>query len=303
MVDRLKDRVAIVTGSGQGIGRAIALAMAAEGAKVVTNNRRRGTPGGDAEATAKEIKEMGRPAVAFFSSVAEFDVAQKLIQSAVDNFGRLDILVNNAGADAPRMVWNMTEEDWNTCVDSFLKGSFNCTRHACVRMREQRWGRIINTTSTAWLGVVGHCNYGAAKAGIIGLTRNVAREMGRYGVTCNAYAPTAATRFTLNEEVIAGFKKRYEAGLMTRERFEELTHPPPPETITPFIIYLCTDEAADINGPVFDVTGNNIAIYSEPVKKKVLEKEEGLWSVEELIEQVPKVLLEGYQNPAPPQLQ
>lgn len=197
----------------------------------------------------------------------------------------------------------MTEEDWNTCVDSFLKGSFNCTRHACVIMREQRWGRIINTTSTAWLGAVGHCNYGAAKAGIIGLTRNVAREMGRYGVTCNAYAPTAATRFTLNEEVIAGFKKRYEAGLMTRERFEELTHPPPPETVTPLIIYLCTDEAADINGQVFDVTGNNIAIYSEPVKKKVLEKEEGLWSVEELIEQVPKVLLEGYQNPAPPQLQ
>lgn len=303
MVDRLKDRVAIVTGSGQGIGRAIALAMAAGGAKVVTNNRRRGTPGGDAETTAKEIKEMGRLAVAFFGSVSEFDVAQKLIQSAVDNFGRLDILVNNAGADAPRMVWNMTEEDWDTCVDSFLKGSFNCTRHACVIMREQRWGRIINTTSTAWLGAVGHCNYGAAKAGIIGLTRNVAREMGRYGVTCNAYAPTAATRFTLNEEVIAGFKKRYEAGLMTRERFEELTHPPPPETVTPFIIYLCTDEAADINGQVFDVTGNNIAIYSEPVKKKVLEKEEDLWSVEELIEQVPKVLLEGYQNPAPPQLQ
>jgi len=303
MVDRLKDRVAIVTGSGQGIGRAISLAMAAEGAKVVTNNRRRGTPGGDAETTAKEIKGMGRPAVPFFGSVAEFDVAQKLIQSAVDNFGRLDILVNNAGADAPRMVWNMTEEDWDICVDSFLKGSFNCTRHACVIMREQRWGRIINTTSTAWLGAVGHCNYGAAKAGIIGLTRNVAREMGRYGVTCNAYAPTAATRFTLNEEVIAGFKKRYEAGLMTRERFEELTHPPPPETVTPFIIYLCTDEAADINGQVFDVTGNNIAIYSEPVKKKVLEKKEGLWSVEELIEQVPKVLLEGYQNPAPPQLQ
>jgi NAD(P)-dependent dehydrogenase (short-subunit alcohol dehydrogenase family) len=303
MVDRLKDRVAIVTGSGQGIGRAIALAMAAEGARVVTNNRRRGTPGGDAETTAKEIKGMGRPAVAFFGSVAEFDVAQKLIQSAVDNFGRLDILVNNAGADAPRMVWNMTEEDWDICVDSFLKGSFNCTRHACVIMREQRWGRIINTTSTAWLGAVGHCNYGAAKAGIIGLTRNVAREMGRYGVTCNAYAPTAATRFTLNKEVLAGFKKRYEAGLMTRERFEELTHPPPPETVTPLIIYLCTDEAADINGQVFDVTGNNIAIYSEPVKKKVLEKEEGPWSVEELIEQVPRVLLEGYQNPAPPRLQ
>ena len=298
---RLKARVAAVTGSGQGIGRAIAIALAAEGAKVVTNNRRSGTGGGDAETTAKEIRDMGGQAVPFFGSVSEFAVAEKLIRTAVDSFGRLDILVNNAGADAPRMVWNMTEEDWDRCVDSFLKGSFNCTRFACGIMKEQRWGRIINTTSTAWLGTVGHCNYGAAKAGLVGLTRAVAREMGRYGVTCNAYAPTAATRFTLSEEIVAGFKKRYEAGLLTKERYEELTNPPSPETVTPFIVYLCTDEAADINGQVFDVTGGNIAIYSEPVKKKVITKQEGLWTVGELIELVPKVLLEGYQNPAPPQ--
>jgi len=299
--NRLKDMVAAVTGSGQGIGRAIAIALAGEGARVVTNNRRSGTEGGDAETTAKEIRDMGGQAVPFFGSVSEFDVAQKLVQAAVDSFGRLDILVNNAGADAPSMVWNMTEEDWDRCVDSFLKGSFNCTRFACGIMREQRRGRIINTTSTAWLGTVGHCNYGAAKAGLVGLTRAVAREMGRYGVTCNAYAPTAATRFTLSEEIVAGFKKRYEAGLLTKERYEELTNPPSPETVTPFIVYLCTDEAADINGQVFDVTGGNIAIYSEPVKKKVITKKEGLWTVEELIGLVPKVLLEGYQNPAPPQ--
>ena len=301
MGDRLKDRVAVVTGSGQGIGESIAVALAKEGAKVVTNNRRPGTSGGDAETAAKEIIGMGGQAVAFFGSVSEFDGAQKLIQAAVDNFGRLDILVNNAGADAPRMVWNMTEEDWDRCVDSFLKGSFNCIRHACGLMREQRWGRIINTTSSAWLGTVGHCNYGAAKAGIVGLTRAVAREMGRYGVTCNAYAPTAATRFTVSEDIIAGFKKRYEAGLMTKERYEELINPPGPETVTPLLVYLCTDEAADINGQVFDVTGGNIAIYSEPVKRKSIGKEEGLWTVEELIELVPKILLEGYQNPAPSQ--
>jgi NAD(P)-dependent dehydrogenase (short-subunit alcohol dehydrogenase family) len=301
MGDRLKDRVAIVTGSGQGIGKAIALALAKEGAKVVTNNRRPGTEGGDAETAAKEIKEMGGEAVPFFGSVSEFDVAEKIVKTALDSFGRLDILINNAGADAPRMVWNMTEEDWDRCVDSFLKGSFNCTRFACGLMREQKWGRIINTTSTAWLGTVGHCNYGAAKAGLVGLTRAVAREMGRYGVTCNAYAPTAATRFTLSDDIVAGFKKRYEAGLMTKERYEELTNPPSPETVTPLIVYLCTDEAADINGQVFDVTGGNIAIYSEPVKKKSIIKEKGLWTVAELIEQVPRVLLEGYKNPAPPQ--
>jgi NAD(P)-dependent dehydrogenase (short-subunit alcohol dehydrogenase family) len=299
--DRLKGRVAIVTGSGQGIGKAIALALADEGASVVTNNRRAGTPGGDAETVAKEISDRGGQAVPFFGSVADFAVAQKIVQMAVDNFGRLDILVNNAGADAPKMVWNMAEEDWDRCVDSFLKGSFNCIRHATGLMREQRWGRIINTTSTAWLGAVGHCNYGAAKAGLVGLTRNVAREVGRYGITCNAYAPTAATRFTLAEDVVAGFRKRYEAGLMTKERFEELTNPPGPETVAPFIIYLCTDEAADINGQVFDVTGGNIAIYSEPVKVRSIDKAQGLWMVEELIEQVPKVLLQGYKNPAPPE--
>ena len=299
MGDRLKDRVAIVTGSGQGIGKAIAVALAGEGAKVVTNNRRAGTSGGDAETVAKEITDMGGQAVPFFGSVSDFEVAQKIVQMAVDNFGRLDIVVNNAGADAPKMVWNMAEEEWDRCVDSFLKGSFNCIRHATGLMREQRWGRIINTTSTAWLGAVGHCNYGAAKAGLVGLTRNVAREVGRYGITCNAYAPTAATRFTLAEEVVAGFRKRFEAGLMTKERFEELTNPPGPETVAPFIIYLCTDAAADINGQVFDVTGGNIAIYSEPVKVRSIDKAQGLWTVDELIEQVPSILLQGYKNPAP----
>jgi hypothetical protein len=124
--------------------------------------------------------------------------------------------------------------------------------------------------------------------------------MGRYSVTCNAFAPTAATRFTLNEDVVAGFKKRYEKGLMTRERFEELTNPPPPETVASFLIYLCTDKAADINGQVFDVTGYKIAIYSEPEKVKTIQKQGGLWTVEELISQVPAVLLKGYRNPAPP---
>jgi NAD(P)-dependent dehydrogenase (short-subunit alcohol dehydrogenase family) len=301
MSQRLKDRVAIVTGSSQGIGRAIAIALAKEGAKVVTNNRRAGAEGGDAETVAKEIKEMGGEAVPFYGSVDKFEVAEKIVKTALDSFGRIDIVVNNAGADAPRMVWNMSEEEWDRSVDSFLKGSFNCIRFASGPMREQKWGRIINTTSTAWLGTVGHCNYGAAKAGLVGLTRAVAREVGRYGVTCNAYAPTAATRFTLSDDIVAGFKKRYEAGLMTKERFEELTNPPKPETVGPFIVYLCTDEAADINGQVFDVTGGDIAIYSEPVKKKTITKKKGLWTVEELIEQVPKVLLEGYKNPAPPQ--
>ncbi len=130
MANILRDRVAVVTGSGQGIGRAIAKAMAKEGAMVVTNNRWPGTPGGDAETTAKEIIDTGGQAVAFFDDVSRFEVAQKLIQTAVDNFGGLDILLNNAGALERKMVWDMTEEDWDRSVGSSLKGSFNCIRHA-----------------------------------------------------------------------------------------------------------------------------------------------------------------------------
>jgi len=299
MGDLLKGKVAIVTGSGQGIGKAIAMGLAAEGAKVVTNNRKAGTEGGDADTVAREIIAAGGQAVPFFGSVSEYDGAQKMVQTAVSAFGSCDILVNNAGADAPKMVWNMAEEDWDRCVDSFLKGTFTCTRFVDPLMREKGWGRIINTTSTAWLGTVGHCNYGAAKAGIVGLTRAVAREMGRYGVTCNAYAPTAATRFTLSADVVAGFKKRFEAGLMTKERYEELTNPPKPETVNPFIVFLCSDAGADINGQVFDVTGSEIALYSEPKKMNIINKK-GMWTVAELAAQT-AVLMKGYKNPAPAQ--
>lgn len=298
----LAGKVAVVTGSGQGIGATVAKALAAEGAKVVTNNRKAGTEGGDAQTVANEIKAAGGEAVPFFGSVQDFAEAQKAIELAVKTFGSIDIVVNNAGADSPKMVWNMSEQDWDMAVDSYLKGSFNCIRHATPLMREKKWGRIINTTSTAWLGTVGHCNYAAAKAGLVGLTRAVAREVGKSGITCNAYAPTAGTRFTLSEDTKAGFKKRMESGLITKERYEELMHPPGPETVAPFVTYLCTNEAANINGQVFDVTYPTISIYSESAKIRTITQEKGkLLSVDELIQLVPKVLLEGYKNPAPPQ--
>jgi NAD(P)-dependent dehydrogenase (short-subunit alcohol dehydrogenase family) len=300
MGNRLKDKVAIVTGSGQGIGLAIAIAFAREGATVITNNRREGTEGGDAKTATEQINSMGGKANHFFGSISDYSVAEEMITTTKEKYGSVDILVNNAGADMPHMIWNMTEEEWDTCLDSFLKGTFNTSRFACGIMREQKWGRIINTTSTAWLGTVGHCNYGAAKAGIVGLTRAIAREMGKYNVTCNAYAPTASTRFSASEDIQAGFKKRYEAGLMTKERFEELTNLPDPMTLTPFLVYLCTQEAANINGQVFDVTGGNITMYSEPVRMKSIDKKEGLWTIEELIKMVPTILPEGYKNPAPP---
>jgi len=166
-------------------------------------------------------------------------------------------------------------------------------------MVQQKWGRMINTTSIAWLGTAGRSNYNAAKAGVVGLTRGVAREVGGYGVTCNAYAPWAATRMTANLEAKALYKKRYEMGVWTREQYEAAMNMPEPEIVAPLLVYLCTDEAADINGQVFDVFENSIAIYSEPAKEKAIHKEKGLWTIEELIELVPEVLLEEYKNPAP----
>ncbi len=302
MNNRLKDRVAIVTGSGQGVGRAIAVAMAKEDAKVVTNNRKPGTTGGDADTTAKQIKAMGGDAVPFFGDISNFDEARRLIQTAVNSFGRVDILVNNAGTATEKLVWDITEEEWDRVINFCLKSTFNCTHHASGLMVQQRWGRIINTTSIAWLGTRERCHYAAAKAGVVGLTRGVAREVGGYGVTCNVYAPGAATRMTVGAEYTALYKRRYESGFYTKEQYEAVMNMPRAEAVTPFLIYLCTEEAADINGQVFDVRGGTIAIYSEPAKKKAISKENGLWSIDELIKQVPKVLLEGYKNPAPAQL-
>ena len=131
MADKLKGKVAIVTGSGQGIGKAIAIALAAEGAKVVTNNRKPGTQGGDAATVAAEIKAAGGEAVPFFGSVSDFKEAQKAIETAVSNFGRIDIVVNNAGSDAPKMVWNMTEEDWDLSIDSLFKKLFQLYPPCC----------------------------------------------------------------------------------------------------------------------------------------------------------------------------
>lgn len=302
MGDKLKGKVAIVTGSGQGIGKAIAVGLAQEGAKVVTNNRKPGTEGGDAETTVKEIKAAGGEALAFFGDVSKFAEAEKMVKATVEKFGTVDILVNNAGADAPRMVWNMAEEEWDRCVDSFLKGSFTSIRHVAPIMRERGWGRIISMTSDAWLGTVGHCNYGAAKAGIVGLTRAVARELGKFGVTCNAIVPVAGTRFTMAPDVVAGVKKRYESGLISKERFDDFMNIPGPECIAPLVNYLCTQEAGDINGQVLGSQGGEISIFSEPVRAKIIYKDfrkEGLWTVDELIKLVPMRFLLGYVNPAP----
>lgn len=282
----LKDRVAIVTGSGRGIGKAIALAMAKEGARVVTNDYDPDV----AEAAAKEITHSGGQAVSFTGDISKFDIAQKLIQTAVDSFGRLDILVNNAGITARRLIREMTEKDWDDVIAVHLKGSFNCIRHACVHMMEQKWGRIINTTSIARTGVTEHCNYGAAKAGIVGLTKSVALDLSIYGITCNAYGPAAATRMTQSDEIKARFERALKSGAITQEFYDQAKILPPPERIPPFLIYLCTDNAVNMNGWVFEISRQKIEVYEEAVTRSLINKEDN-WTVEELVDLVPKALL------------
>ncbi len=318
MGDRLKGRVAVVTGSSQGIGEAVAIAMAEEGAKVVTNNRRPGSTAlksykrdflatlttkekeqaarvtKDAETTAKAIRDMGGEAVAFYGDVSDYEVARQLIKTAVDNFGKIDILVNNAGTYQMSPVWEMALEDWNKVVNSHLQGTYNCIRHAAGLMREQKWGRIINATSGASLGSLNHCSYSAAKGGIESLTRAVAMDMYPYGVTCNSYSPTTLTRALAS--VIVRSRRAAEASGMPSRQVEAMADTPGPETIAPFIVYLATEEAANITGTVFGLRGSHIGLHSEPAEIKAIDKEEGIWTVDELVKRVPRVLLKGYES-------
>ncbi|HLA18436.1 MAG TPA: SDR family NAD(P)-dependent oxidoreductase, partial [Dehalococcoidia bacterium] len=202
MTARLEGRNAVVTGAGRGIGRAVALALAAEGASVVVNDPGVNVDGsghdaGPADQVAAEVRAVGGTAVANYDSVADLAGGENMVRQCADAFGRVDILVNVAGILRDRMIFNMSEEEWDAVIAVHLKGHYNTIKPASVLMRQQRYGRIVNFSSISGLrGISGQSNYGAAKAGIAGLTRVVARDLGRYGVTCNAIAPGAQTRMT-----------------------------------------------------------------------------------------------------------
>lgn len=314
MPNNLKGKVAVVTGSGQGIGRAIAIGLAREGAAVVTNNRKKGSTGlttydesfsesmtkeekeiaakvsGDAETVASEILREGGKAVPFYGDVSDFKIAGKLIQTAVDNFGKIDIVVNNAGTFRHGYPWEMTEADWDHVTSNKPKSAFNTIRHALPLMMQQKWGRIINCTSTAWLGQNHHPNYSAANAGVVGLTRSVARDVFKYGITCNAYAPGALTRATISARIL--MNRRNNGKPLTFSNMADMSSP---EQLTPFIVYLASDAAANISGTVFSVHGGHIARFSDPREIAFMDKKEGLWTVDELIKQVPDGLLKDYR--------
>jgi 3-oxoacyl-[acyl-carrier protein] reductase len=326
MSNNLEGKVAVVSGSGQGIGRAIALQLASEGAKVVTNNRKRGSTGmafitddqlkalnakdrkwlldgikaeaGDAETTANTIKKLGGEAIPFFGDVSKFDVARDLMQAAVDGFGKIDILVNVVGTFGFSPVWEMSEEAWDHVCGIKPKAHFNCIRHALPFMMERKWGRIINCTSGAFSGSDKHTNYATANAGVLGLTWSVAQEVYKYGITCNAFAPAARTRaaYELDSYIKVVGKENSPMGYST---VSIMAVSPPPEDLAPFVAYLSTEEAANISGSVFFLGGNSINMYGEMKMEKTLMKYGDRWTVDELKQQVPGIL-RGYRSPAAP---
>lgn len=281
----LKDKVAVVTGAGRGIGREIALLMARLGARVVVNDvggseAGQGASRAPADEVVAEITRAGGQAVASYDSVASMDGGRRIIQTALDAFGRVDVVVNNAGILRDRMIFNMTEEEWDAVINVHLKGTFAVTRAAAPYMREQRAGRFINMTSTAGLvGNVGQANYAAAKMGIVGFTKVVALDMARYNVTANCISPFAWTR------MIGTIPTETDAQRARVEKLKQLS----PAHVAPLAAYLASDLAREITGQVFGVRGKEVMLFGHMRPIMRIHHGEG-WTVERLAEIVPGTL-------------
>ena len=276
MAKLCEGRVCIVTGAGGGIGREHALLLAQHGAKVVVNDLGgtmdgTGASTGPAETVAEEVRAAGGEAVANTDDISDWAGAERLVQQAVDTFGRLDVLVNNAGILRDRMLVNMEEAEWDSVIKVHLKGTFAPSRHAAAYWRdrskagEEVDARIINTTSVSGIyGNPGQTNYGAAKMGIGAFTIIAAKELGRYGVTVNAIAPGALTRMT---EGLGGFRQP------TEEQRERMS----PKWIAPICVWLASPESREVTGRVFEASGRVLAVaeswHRGPTTDPVLDPE------------------------------
>jgi NAD(P)-dependent dehydrogenase (short-subunit alcohol dehydrogenase family) len=287
----LEGRVAVVTGSGGGIGRAEAIGLAKHGAKVVVNDigtsfDGQGFSHEPADAVVKEIKSAGNIAVANYDSVAEEKGAEKIIQTAIDNFGRIDVLINNAGVVRPLCdISDVTSDDFDIIIKTHLYGTFYCTRYASALMKKQGYGRIINTSSHTGLGWKGNTAYGAAKEGIAGFSRNVARDMAGYGITCNVIRPIAAWRGTKEMNQRVGKNWRLEKN----PRLENNR----PEDVASLVVYLASEKADHINGCIFEVWWGHVGIFVEPPPVQEVLDKEGPWTTEELAKLIPQTLTKG----------
>lgn len=294
----LQGKSAIVTGAGRGIGRDIALLLAKEGASVIVNDPGVGR-GGEAteerpaDDVVAEIKKAGGKAQANYDSVADYQKAGAMVRKCVEDYGKIDILVNVAGMLREKMIWNMSEDDFDSVINVHLKGHWNMSHHAIKYMRQAGHGRIINFSSDAFKGSVGQCNYSAAKAGIIGLTRSIAKECAKFGITANAICPAADTRMMMNDAVIANQKRKLESGLISQEQYDRFFAGRGPEHIAPMVAYLATDQADIINGHLFHVEKGLINTYVYGDDHRAIYNDGSLFSVGELIERVPSTIMVG----------
>ncbi len=301
----LEGKVAIVTGSGRGIGRGVAILMAQEGAKVVIvdpGTELDGSGGSIAIAddVVNEIRANGGEAVACYESVATMEGGEAIVQTALDNFGKLDVVVTCAGILRDRMLFNMTEQEWDSVIAVHLKGTFTVVKYAAILFRQQRSGRIITFSSESGLiGNSGQANYGAAKSGIAGFTKVVARDMGRYGVTANSIAPRANTRMT-SDIPSAASQIRAAQGVAAIEGEDDLESADP-DDVAPFTVFLASDYASHVNGQTFLVYGGVVSLMSQPRPERSIFNGEERWDLEKLAPLARNYLTKGIDNPAPPQ--
>ena len=303
----LDGKVAVVTGSGRGIGAGVAKLFAREGARVVVNDPGVNVDGsggdaGPAQQVVDEIVAAGGEAVANLDSVTDPAGAERMLTQAIDKWGKLDILVNVAGILRDRMLFNMSKEEWDSVIAVHLKGHYNTTKPASVLMRQQRYGRIINFSSTSGtIGNTGQFNYGAAKSAIAGFTRVLARDLGRYGITANAICPGAATRMTQSIPDSAR-ELRSAAGIASgsmQRQDQSAFALRDAEYVAPMVGFLASDDAWNINGQVFGVSGGQVSLNHYPVPMRSVFKP-GLWTLDELDDAVQNVLMKDIDNPAPP---
>jgi NAD(P)-dependent dehydrogenase (short-subunit alcohol dehydrogenase family) len=278
---RLAGKVAIVTGAGSGIGRAEALQLAREGARVVVNDLPRGEPT-SAEKVAAEIRAAGGEAVAVNMSVSRMEGAEAIVKAALDAFGRLDILVNNAGFGRIAPVWAMTEAEWDSVIAVNLKGTFAMVKYAAPVFMRQKSGVIVNTSSEAGTGDAYFCSYAAAKEGVAGFTRAVARDLGRYGIRCNAVRPRAFDTGQAKEsgyQTLMAFLRRF--GRPMSGAYPMGPIPGKSAEVAAIVTWLCTDEAARANGRIFVAGCGEVGLYDEVRPMRAFFNQRG-WSVDEL---------------------
>jgi len=280
----LKDKVAIITGAGRGIGKETALFLAKEGAKVLVNDLGANPDGSGEEKIAdeavKEILDLGGKAIANYESVDSFDGGQNIFNSALSEFGAVDILINNAGILRDKTLFNMEESDWDAIMAVHLKGHFNCTKPFVCYIRETNRlnCKIINMSSVSGLiGNFGQTNYGAAKAGIAGFSRSLSMEMAKYKCSVNTISPGAATRLTIDLMKAAG------------REVDESDWRQGPQQIAPVITWLCSEEANEITNQIFHISQGNVGIMQQPAVIKSY-KSNDIWSLEKLNHVMPELM-------------